>query len=42
MDEEQARNRVEAELERQKVLAYLKDNNEIKLVPKKEKAAEKA
>jgi len=35
IDEEQARSRVEAELERKKVLEFLKSNNTIKLVPKK-------
>lgn len=35
IDEEQARSRVEAELERKKVLEFLKSNNSIKLVPKK-------
>jgi len=39
IDEEQARSRVEAELERKKVLEFLKNNNTINLVPKKEPAA---
>jgi len=42
MDEEQARSRVEAELERQKVLEFLKENNEIKLIAKKEQPKEEA
>lgn len=36
IDEEQARSRVEAELERKKVLEFLRNNNDIKLIPKKE------
>ncbi len=36
MDEEQARSRVMAELERQKVLEFLRENNTVKLVPKKQ------
>lgn len=36
IDEEQARSRVEAELERKKVLDFLKNNNTVKLIPKKE------
>ena len=42
MDEEQARSRVEAELERKKVLEFLKNNNTVKLIPKKDKEAPKA
>lgn len=42
MDEEQAKSRVEAELERQKVLEFLRENNEIKLIPKKEEAKAEA
>jgi len=34
MDEEQSRSRVEAELERQKVLEFLRQKNTIKLIPK--------
>jgi hypothetical protein len=39
VDEEQARSRVEAELEREKVLAFLKGKNTINLVPKKAAAS---
>ena len=39
IDEEQARSRVEAELERKKVLEFLRNNNTIKLIPKKEQEA---
>jgi len=39
-DEESARSRVEAELERKKVLEFLRNNNTIKLIPKKEAPAE--
>ena len=39
-DEESARSRVEAELERKKVLEFLRNNNMIKLIPKKEAPAE--
>jgi FKBP-type peptidyl-prolyl cis-trans isomerase (trigger factor) len=35
IDEEQARSRVEAELERKKVLEFLKNANTVKLIPKK-------
>ena len=39
IDEEQARSRVEAELERKKVLEFLKNANTVKLIPKKATAA---
>lgn len=39
IDEESARNRIMAELERTKVLAFLKENNEVKLIKKKAAAA---
>uniref|UniRef100_A0A6U5Z873 Trigger factor C-terminal domain-containing protein n=1 Tax=Guillardia theta TaxID=55529 RepID=A0A6U5Z873_GUITH len=39
IDEEQARSKVEADLERKKVLEFLRNNNNIKLIPKKESSS---